>query len=99
MGMRQSFSRLQRPAGCLDKIQRGRFLLRLLQHRCQAAALDELHGIIEYALLFADGEDRHNVRVVQLGDRLGLALEPFHGILVGHAGKAKDFQRHFALQR
>ena len=99
MGMGQGLGGLQRPAGRLDKIQRDSLLLRLLQHGSQAAALDELHGIVEHALLLADGEDRYDVRVVQLGDRLGLALEPFHGILVGNACEAEDFEGHFPLER
>ena len=99
MGVGQGLGGLQRPAGRQDKLQWGPLLLRLLQHGRQAAPLDKLHGIVEHALLLADGEDRHDVRMVQLGNRLRFAIESLHGVAVGNAGKAEDLQGHFAVER
>ena len=39
-------------------------------------AVDELHGVVVHAPLAADGVDRHDVRVVELGGGEGLGLEP-----------------------
>src|SRR5262249_42787861 len=45
------------------------------QNDIQALALNELHGVIMNALLFADAEDRNNVGVVELRGCTGLAAE------------------------
>ncbi len=50
-------------------------MLQLFQNLIQSHSLDELHDVVGQAIVFADAEDRHNVGVVQLGRRLGLALE------------------------
>ena len=39
-------------------------------------APDELHDVVVDAFVLADAEDRHDVRVVQPGRGLGLAVEP-----------------------
>ena len=51
------------------------------------------------APLAADGEDRHDIGVVQPGDGLGLALEPLHRLLVGHDAEPQDLQGHAAAER
>ena len=43
----------------------------------QSLALDELHGVIMDALMFADAEDRDNIAMVQLRGGTGLAPEAF----------------------
>jgi hypothetical protein len=47
----------------------------VVQHLVQAAAVDELHGVVGGALDLADVEDRHQVGVVQAGGGAGLAQE------------------------
>ena len=42
----------------------------------EAAALDQLHREVAEALVLADLVDRHDVRVVEVGDRLGLEAKP-----------------------
>ena len=65
----------------------------------QAAALDVLHRVERHAPLGADGEDRHDVVVVQAGGRLGLELEPLELAGVERRGHGEDLQRHPAVQR
>src|SRR5262249_44263937 len=47
----------------------------LAQDRVEALALDELHGVVVNAAVFADAEDRHDVGVMQPGRRLGFPPE------------------------
>ena len=50
-------------------------LPQLVEDHVDSLAPDELHRVIGHATLFADGEDRHDVGVVQTGGRAGLAAE------------------------
>ena len=75
---RQTF----RPRRRKDGVGAGRVVFRPRLTRLQladqvgeVAALDQLHGVVMGAALAADGEDRHDVGVVQLRRRLGLVLE------------------------
>ena len=65
----------------------------------QAAALDELHRVVVHVAVAADGEDRHDVGMVQPRDGLGFAAEPLHRLLVGHGREPQHLERHFALER
>ena len=65
----------------------------------EAAALDVLHRVERHAPLGADGEDRHDVVVVQAGGGLGLELEPLELAGVERRGHGQDLQRHAAVQR
>src|SRR5579883_2113631 len=58
-----------------------------------------LHRVVVHAPLAADGEDRHDVGVVQLRRRLGLDLEPPQLLRVQGRGERQDFQRHPAAER
>jgi hypothetical protein len=50
------------------------------------------------ALLAADGEDRHDVRVVQVGRGLGLVLEALQAPVVQSRRERQHFQRHLPLE-
>ena len=50
-------------------------------------------------MLRADREDRHDIGVVQMGDRLSLAAESLDGILVGHGPESQHLQRHSPAER
>ena len=99
VGMRQRLGRLEAPTGNILGRQGLIRTLTLVEDVGQAAALDELHGVIMDAPLGADGEDRHDVRVMQPGDRLGLATEPLHGLLVGDGPEPQDLERHTTAER
>ncbi len=74
-------------------------LPQLFDHLVQTQALDELHDVIGRAVVLADAEDRHDVRVVELGGSLGLALEPQPLLVVAdHLGR-QDLQCHMAAER
>src|SRR5947209_3283672 len=49
--------------------------LQLVENLVQSSAVDELHGVIRHALMFADGKNGDDIGMVQLRRRLGLALE------------------------
>ena len=51
--------------------------------RRQAAAVDELHAEVVLAVVLADLVDRHDARVVEQGDGLGLVLEPAQLVVAG----------------
>ena len=65
----------------------------------QGPALDELHGVEVDAALAADGEDRDDVRVVQLRRGLGLVLEPLQLARVERGREGQHLQGHAAAQR
>ena len=48
----------------------------------EAAAVDQLHAEEVLALVLADLVDRHDVRVVEVGRRLGLLAKPLDGVVV-----------------
>ncbi len=96
--VRQRLRRLQAPAGNRARLQRGPLGPAFVQNRGQAFALDELHGVVVDAVLAADGEDGHDVRMVQAGDGLGLAPEALHRLGVGHGPEAQHLQGDLARQ-
>ena len=53
----------------------------------EVAALDQLHAEVVLAVVLADLVDRHDARVVEQGDGLGLVLEPAQlGVVGQNAG-------------
>jgi len=70
----------------------------ILEHEVEALALDELHGVVEDAVLFADTEDRHDVRVVQPRRRPGLALEALPLRRVQQRMAGQDLEGNVASQ-
>ncbi len=64
----------------------------------ETAAVHVLQRKIGVAVLFADFVDLNDVRVLELGDRLGLRLEPRHGAGSRDAGRADHLDRHNAVQ-
>ena len=47
-----------------------------LEHLAQVEPVDEAHGEVEHPVVLADGEGRHDVRLVERGRDLRLAQEP-----------------------
>ena len=62
-------------------------------------AVDVLHRVVIDALLLPDGEHGHDVRVMQLGGRLGFVAEAGDLPLIEHRGERQNFQRHLAIER
>ena len=54
----------------------------------EVAALEQLHRHVDLALLLAEVVDGDDVRVVEAGRRLGLALEALAQVVVGADGGA-----------
>ena len=71
----------------------------LVEDRCQAAALDKLHGVVVNALIAADTEDGHDVGMVQLRGGLSLDLEPLALLGVDRRGEGKHLERNAPAQR
>ena len=71
----------------------------LVDRGLQRLAVDVLHRVVVDAVLLADGEDRHDVRMVQLGGRLGFVAEAGDLPLVEHRGERQDLERHAAVER
>ena len=68
-------------------------------HVGQRAAVDELHGVEVDAALAADGEDRHDVGVVQARRRPRLVLEALQVARVHRRRERQHLQRHPPIQR
>ena len=64
----------------------------------EVAALEELHGHVDEAVLLAEVEDGDDVRVVELGGRLGLALEAAAEVGLGGEGRGDRLDRDEAVQ-
>ena len=62
-------------------------------------AIDELHGVEMDAAFAADGEDGHDVAVVQAGRRPRLVLEALQPPRVHRRGERQHLQRHAPAQR
>ena len=65
----------------------------------QAAALDELHRVVVNAMVAADTEDRHDVRMMQLRGGLCLDLEPLPLLGVDRRGEGQHLQCDAPAQR
>ncbi len=99
VGMSQGLGRLKAPARDVRGRQRLAGLPGIGQDIRQAAPLDKLHRVVMDAALAADGEDRHDVGMVQPRDGLGLAMEPLHGLLVRDGAEPEDLQGHPTAER
>ena len=62
--------------------------------RREAAAVDELHGVVMDAVIAADAEDGHNVRMVQLGCGLGFDLKSLPLLGIDGRREGKHLERH-----
>jgi hypothetical protein len=71
----------------------------LVQHGVQSLAVNELHGVVMDALVFADAEHRHDVGMVQPGRRAGLAAEALELLGLHQRTGGQDFQGHMAAER
>ncbi len=65
----------------------------------QALAVDELHGVIMDPFVAAHAEDRDDMRVVKLGGRLGLNLEPLALFGIDGGRERKDLEGHAPAER
>ena len=74
-------------------------LLGLPEDLVERRPVDQLHGVEVRAVLLAGGVDRHDVGVVQLGRRLGLAAEALHGVGGQAQPAAEDLEGHLAVER
>ena len=64
----------------------------------QALPLDEAHREIMLALVLADLVDRHDARMVEVGRRLGLGVEPLDVGLVGKLAGEDHLERDGAVE-
>ena len=64
----------------------------------QAAPFDQLHAEVMLTLVFADFVDRHDVRMIEVGRRLGLLAEPAHVVGRSELAAQDHLQRHRAFQ-
>ena len=62
-------------------------------------AVDVLHRVVVDAVLLADGEHGHDVRVMELGGRLGFVAEAGDLPLVEHRGEGQHLERDAAIER
>ena len=60
-------------------------------------SLDEGHGVVRHAVRLAGVEDAEDVRVLELGGELDLALEAFDADALHELGR-KDFDDDFASE-
>ncbi len=65
----------------------------LVEYRVEALTSNELHRVIRGPVLFADGEDWHDIGVMQVGRRAGLAAE------TGELGRVEPAVRREHLER
>ena len=64
----------------------------------ERAPLDELHRHEGNIIVFLDGEDGDDVRVVERGDGLGFPSEARQTVGVSREGIGKNLQRHITIQ-
>ncbi len=65
----------------------------------QAPALDELHGVVVHAVLFAHREDRHDIGMVQPGRGARLEQEAPELDRTGRPLMGQDLERDVPAQR
>jgi hypothetical protein len=66
--------------------------------RGQAAALDQLHGEVVLALVFADLVDGQDVRMVEIGRRLGFPVKARHVRLRRQLARQDHLERHQSIE-
>ena len=79
VGILDRLSRLRADARCEPPplIARRRLIAPpVFEQRVEPPAADVLHGIVRHAVVLTEGKDRHDVCMVQPGDRQRLALKP-----------------------
>ena len=64
----------------------------------EATPFDQLHAEIMLPLMLADFVDRHDVRMVEVGGRLGLGMEPLDGALGSQLTGQNHLQGHQAME-
>ena len=64
----------------------------------EALALDQLHAEVTPAVELAHLVDRHDVRMVKAGDRLGLVSEPAQVVVAGPRPGAEHLERDEAVE-
>ncbi len=69
-----------------------------IQALVQVLALHHLHDEKPRALGLLDAVDRGDVRVFELGEHLGFALEPHHLVGVADEMRGQNLDRHLALE-
>jgi hypothetical protein len=74
-------------------------LSQFAQNGIQPQTLDELHRVIMQAIVLADAEDRHDVRVMQPGCRMSLAPEALEICWRKRGMEREDLERHVPAQR
>ncbi len=84
--------------GGLEDVETG-ILPELTNENVEGVAVDELHGVVMRAPLAADGEDRHDVGVVQLGGSLGLLPESLEVFRIEAGGEGEDLEGHATSER
>ena len=87
----QAVADLTQVAPCGQRVERPS-----IQDVAQRAAADQRHGQERDTLRDLEVVDREDVGVVQLGERLGLGLEPFDKSLVLEQLRRQRFQRDLA---
>ncbi len=90
---------VHRQGGLLQQ-RRGRFGIRDVVGELfiQARPADQLHAEIALAVVVADLQDGHDVRMVERGDRLGLVLEPPQIVVAGQRGRPDHLEGHGAVE-
>ena len=61
-------------------------------------ALEQLRDHIRGAVMEADIEDSHDVRMIQRGGGAGLLLEPLEALWCRRDARGQDFDRHVAIE-
>ena len=67
-------------------------------HFVERRPLDELHRHERHTIVFLDGEDGDDVRVVERGDDLGFPLEARQTVGVSRESVGKNLQRNITIQ-
>ena len=68
------------------------------QHVVERLPVDQVHGVEVVAVVLADGVDRNDVGVVQLGRGLRLALEALLGLGAHAQCRRENLEGHAALE-
>ena len=64
----------------------------------EASAVDQLHHEVTDAVVLAHVVDRHNVRMIEIGDRLGLEVKPADIVAVSERSASKHLEGHRAIE-
>ncbi len=89
---------LHRVGDCRHQLGRRPRLLEFREPLREISPLDELHAEEATAVLFADVVDRHDIGMIELGDRLGLVAKPPRGIGTRPPGVTNHLERYQAVE-